>query len=108
MENRQRRFNYQKTERCRYDHKKANMSTSSKEKVSKFKGLIKDGPFFICVVCHRCLYRRSVVIFGQSKSSLELPPLFCVKSFDSSTYFVKLVVKNVENVKYFVSQYQTS
>ena len=71
---------------CSYYHKETNMSTSSKEKVSTFKELIKDGLFFICVVCHRCLYRRSVLIFYQNKYNLEIPPLFRIKSFDSSTY----------------------
>ena len=97
IETRQRSLNYQKIQgtlqhdkwkklMCSYYHKKTNMSTSSKEKVSTFKELIKDGLFFICVVCHRCLYRRSVVIFYQNKYNLEIPPLFRIKSFDSSTY----------------------
>ena len=74
---------------CSYYHKKTIMPISSKGKVSKFKELVKDGPFFVCVVCHRCLYRRSVVIFDQNKYNLEIPPLLCVKSFDSSTYICK-------------------
>ena len=78
-----------KKQMCSYYHKKATMSASSKEKVSKFKELIKDGPFFICVMCHCCLYRKSVVIFDQQKYNLEIPPLFRIKSFDSSTYICK-------------------
>ena len=31
--------------------------------VSKFKSLIKEGPYFICVICHRGLYKRSVISF---------------------------------------------
>lgn len=31
--------------------------------VRKFKSLIKEGPYFICVICHRGLYKRSVISF---------------------------------------------
>ena len=97
IENKQRRFNYQKIrgtvqhdkrkkQMCSYYHKKTIMSTSRYGKVSKFKELIKDGTFFICVVCHYCLYRRSLVIFDQNKYNLEIPPLICIMLFDSSTY----------------------
>ena len=58
IENKQRRFNYQKIrgtvqhdkrkkQMCSYYHKKTIMSTSRYGKVSKFKELIKDGTFFI-------------------------------------------------------------
>ena len=30
--------------------------------VSEFKSLIKEG-HFICFICHRCLYKRSVIRF---------------------------------------------
>ena len=81
-----------------YYHKTI-MSTSSKRKVSKFKELIKYGPFFICAVRHRCLYRRSVVIFDQNKHNLEIPPLFCIKSFDSSTYICKTCGKKCQKME---------
>ena len=32
--------------------------------VSVIKQLINSGPYYICVVCNRCLYRRSVGLFN--------------------------------------------
>ena len=41
-----------------------NQKNSSKisvdQKLIIFKKLINDGPFYICVVCQRCLYKKSV------------------------------------------------
>ena len=81
---------------CSHYHKKANLPTPSKKKVSKFKEIIKDGPFFICFMCHRCLYRRSVEIFEQHKYSLEISFLFYIVSFDSSTYIFKTCGKECQ------------
>ena len=38
---------------------------------------------YICVLCHRCFYRRSVLIFDSSKYNSELDKKFWVKSFDA-------------------------
>ena len=97
-----------KKQMCSYYHKKAIMSTSSKRKVSKFKERIKDGPFFLCVVCHCCLYRRSVVIFDQNKYNLEISPLFYIKSFGSSTYISETCSKKCRKCEIPCRQYRTS
>ena len=37
-------------------------------KITKFKKLITDSPFYICAVCHRCLYclyKRSIIQFPE-------------------------------------------
>ena len=47
-----------------YEKGKAN---SPQDKVQKFKMLIQEGPFYICVVCNRCLYKRSVLRFNPEK-----------------------------------------
>ena len=31
--------------------------------VADFKTQTKEGPYYICVVCNRCLYRKSVISF---------------------------------------------
>ena len=36
-------------------------------KNSIFKEFIKTGPYFICIVCNRCLYKISVRLFSRSK-----------------------------------------
>ena len=35
--------------------------------VKKFRSEIEKGPYFICVVCNRCLYRKSVLMFVENK-----------------------------------------
>ena len=37
-----------------------------------------------------------MVIFDQNKRNLEIPPLFCIKSFDSSTYICKTCSKKCQ------------
>jgi len=39
-----------------------------KDNVQMFKNQIKEGPFYICVSCNRCLYRRSVFKFSVFSS----------------------------------------
>ena len=33
--------------------------------VVDFKNQIKEGPFYICVICNRCLYKISVILFKK-------------------------------------------
>ena len=54
--------------------------------VSNFKLLIKNGPFFICVKCNRCLYRTSVICFNIAKHSVDENTIFMVKSYDDNYY----------------------
>ena len=35
--------------------------------ITKFRLEIKKGPYFICAVCNRCLYRKSVLMFVENK-----------------------------------------
>ena len=59
-------------------------------KVKRFKSLILDGPYFICVVCNRSLYHRSVIIFSNERyPSLNSHHLTFVKSFDNKFYVCK-------------------
>ena len=34
--------------------------------VKTYKDQIKEGPIYICVVCNRSLYRRSVILFKEN------------------------------------------
>ena len=38
-------------------------SKTSGARISKFTELIREGPYYICVACNRCLYHRSVLLF---------------------------------------------
>ena len=56
-------------------------------KVTVFKELINSGPYYICVVSNRCLYRRSVCTFKRDKFSAFSDKVFsCVESFDGNFY----------------------
>ena len=55
-------------------------------KVSNFKLLIKNGPFFICAICNRCLYRTSVICSNIEKYSVDENIIFMVKSYDDNYY----------------------
>ena len=35
--------------------------------ISQFCQKIKQGPYYVCTVCHRMLYRKSVLIFNKQK-----------------------------------------
>ena len=42
------------------------------KQVTLFKKLIREGSYFICVICNRCLYKSSIVRFDfNSYNSLE-------------------------------------
>ena len=32
----------------------------------KFKGMVHEDPFYVCQICHRCLYKRSVQNFERN------------------------------------------
>ena len=43
-----------------------NFETKFKSNILRFTEKIKKGPVFICVVCNRCLYDRSVILFKDN------------------------------------------
>ena len=56
--------------------------------ISVFQSKTNDGPFYICAVCHRLLYRKTVVILKKEKYNLQ--DLFTGKlSFDGKQYICK-------------------
>ena len=74
--------------------KKAKMRDTSKQirsvqnKVQHFKELIQNGPYYICVCCNRCLYKRSVVLFKEEKYSVDTEEIICdvIPSYDDNVY----------------------
>ena len=60
--------------------------SSFDRKVSNFKLLIKNGPFFICGICNRCLYRTSAICFNIEKYSVNKSVIFMLKSYDDNYY----------------------
>lgn len=54
-------------------------------RIEQFKNKIREGPYYICCVCNRLLYRRSVVMFCANKYLCQ--EFFTVQtSFDGRQY----------------------
>ena len=57
--------------------------------ISSFQNKIRDGPYYICTVCNRMLYRKTVIQLNENKYS-SLHNLFTgIKSFDEKQYICK-------------------
>ena len=56
--------------------------------IEKFKKQIKAGPFYICCVCNRTLYKKSVVILQKNKYPRQ-DCFMCQNYFDSKEYICK-------------------
>ena len=60
------------------------------ENIKNFREKINEGPVFICVVCNRSLFRRSVILFKDEKYDLPCKlQLNFVLSFDGQYYVCK-------------------
>ena len=65
------------------------MNKNTKDRIKNFKTKVNNGPYYICVVCNRSLYRRSVVLFVQEKYEMPQENYFFVahvESFDKREY----------------------
>ena len=67
---------------------------SSKEKklwqAENFLQQVKEGPYYICTICHGSLYQCSVRFFKHEKYWILISELYHpVKSFDEKLYIVK-------------------
>ena len=58
--------------------------------IKKFRIEIANGPYFICVVCNRCLYRKSVHTFNETKYDINVESFYKqVDSYDGGQYICK-------------------
>ena len=59
--------------------------------ISQFCQKIKEGPYYVCTVCSRMLYRKSVLIFNTQKYvNCNIQNIFTEKlSFDNKEYICK-------------------
>ena len=56
--------------------------------IAKFQALIEQGPYYICTVCHRLLYRKSVVTLNLMAYELR-DTITDILSFDNEKYICK-------------------
>ena len=57
--------------------------------ISVFKEAIHEGPFFICVVCNRCLCKQSVQHLSPEKYQVSDHTFSLVPSYDGLFYICK-------------------
>ena len=80
--------------------KKKKITQNQLKRVTTFKAKIKDGPFYICVCCNRCLYSHSVKKFIANKYKFPIES-HCniVQSFDGFYYICKTCDKKLSAKK---------
>ena len=63
-------------------------NSEMENRIKKFKEIITEGPYYICVVCNRCLYKRSVINFKIDKYESPDSQFYfsSVPSFNDSKY----------------------
>ena len=49
----------------------ARLTSNSNQRIVKFTKQIQEGPYYVCVVCNRCHYFRSVILFKQEKYDID-------------------------------------
>ena len=54
-----------------------------------FKKLINEGPFYICVVCQRCLYKKSIFCYDENKFQSQMSSFNLVRSFNVNLYICR-------------------
>ena len=65
-------------------------------KITRFKKLIIDGPFYICIVCNRCLYKRSVIQFHEDQFEHLISDMYTgVVSFDEEKCICKTCARKI-------------
>ena len=72
--------------------------TRSGSIVKKFKGMVHEGPFYVCQICHRCLYKRLVQHFERNIKNESSSPIN-VLSFDRYLYICKTCYKKIAKGK---------
>ena len=59
------------------------------QKLIMFKELINEGLFYVCVVCQRCLYKKSVFHYDKNKFKSQISSFNLVRSFDGNLYICR-------------------
>ena len=75
--------------------------------ISQFCQKIKEGPYYVCTVCNRMLYRKSVLIFNKQKYvNCNIQNIFTkTLSFDNKEYICKTAIPKSSKEKFLAKQY---
>ena len=59
--------------------------------ISRFKKKIKEGPYYVCTVCNRLLYRKTVMLLQRSRYLKSVNEMIFTdtKSYDNKEYICK-------------------
>ena len=57
-----------------FDIQNTNM-IKSESRIHKFLKLSREGPTFVCIICNRCFYARSVQVVQSNKYTLDVTEL---------------------------------
>ena len=82
------RWNLLKKKKISYQEKRKQVDRDTDFCIEEYKNNIINVPCYICCVCNRLLYKRSVYIFGNSKYSCQ-NFLSVQSSFDGKQYVCK-------------------
>ena len=77
------------TKRKELKEKKCSSSYSLEYYIQQFNRAIREGPYYICVVCNRLLYRKTVVEFKKDKYKSSSCLFTSVTSFNGNMYICK-------------------
>ena len=77
--------------------------------ISKFYNKVKEGPCYICSVCNRLLYKKSVKLLDKRscRSSLPKSVFTNVTSLDGKEYICSTCHSKVKKVKFLVKLFVT-
>ena len=77
------------TRRKELKEKKCSSIHSLDYYIQQFNGAIREGPYYICVVCNRLLYRKTVLEFKKDKYKCSSSLFTSVTSFNGNMYICK-------------------
>ena len=58
--------------------------------IKRFKAAVREGTYYICVICNRCFFKRSVKCFHVGKYKSPDKPFFYIAHVDSFEPYVSL------------------
>ena len=80
----------------KYQKHRYQENKKSCDKVDSFLQQVKQGPYYICTICHRSLYQRSVRLCKHEKYNILMPELYHpVKSLDEKLYICETYHKHL-------------